>query len=195
MQFKRCLITLYDIASTIIVAWLFSFALVTPAWAYIDPSVMTYTIQAVAGVAVALSAVAGVALRRGRKVLYKLVDVDEDAKKQFEPDVSRTTEAPVAHVSVHCADEVSADGHSPIAQDDADTQEGVASHEDAARQVVFSQEDAVERNDAALPIAGAVDVAGEAGVPGHAEVVKPANFAEVPESKESVESVEPQESA
>ncbi len=195
MQFKRCLITLYDIASTIIVAWLFSFALVTPAWAYIDPSVMTYTIQAVAGVAVALSAVAGVALRRGRKVLYKLVDVDEDAKKQFEPDVSRTTEAPVAHVSVHCADEVSADGHSPIAQDDADTQEGVASHEDAARQVAVSQEDAAERNDASLPIAGAVDVAGEAGVPGHAEVDKPANFAEVPESKEAVESVEPQEPA
>ena len=31
------------------------------AWAYVDPSVMTYTIQALAGVAVALSAVAGVA--------------------------------------------------------------------------------------------------------------------------------------
>ena len=32
-----------------------------PALAYVDPSVMTYTIQALAGVAVALSTVAGVA--------------------------------------------------------------------------------------------------------------------------------------
>ena len=59
------------------------------AWAYVDPSVMTYTIQALAGVAVALSAVAGVAFRRGRKLLYELLDIDEDARKTHEPDVHR----------------------------------------------------------------------------------------------------------
>ncbi|MBO4352081.1 MAG: arylsulfatase [Eggerthellaceae bacterium] len=66
-----------------------SLALAAPAWAYVDPSVMTYTIQALAGVAVALSAVAGVAFRRGRKRVYQLLDVDEDARKQREPDVYR----------------------------------------------------------------------------------------------------------
>ena len=60
-----------------------------PAYAYIDPSVMTYTIQAVAGVAVALSTVAGVALRRGRKTFMRILDIDENAKKEFEPDVHR----------------------------------------------------------------------------------------------------------
>ena len=59
------------------------------AWAYVDPSVMTYTIQALAGVAVALSAVAGVAFRRGRRIVYQLLDIDEDARKQHEPDVRR----------------------------------------------------------------------------------------------------------
>ena len=38
-------------------------ALATPALAHVDPSVMTYTIQALAGVAVALSAVLGVVWR------------------------------------------------------------------------------------------------------------------------------------
>ena len=57
-------------------------ALAAFAWAYVDPSVMTYTIQALAGVAVALSAVAGVAFRRGRRIVYQLLDIDEDARKQ-----------------------------------------------------------------------------------------------------------------
>ena len=69
-------------------AFLFAFALVTlacfpsAALAYVDPSVMTYTIQALAGVAVALSAVLGVAMRRTRKALMKLFGIDENAHKQ-----------------------------------------------------------------------------------------------------------------
>lgn len=58
-----------------------------PAYAYVDPSVMTYTIQAVAGVAVALSAVLGVALRRTRKVIFRVFKVDENAKKVVEEPV------------------------------------------------------------------------------------------------------------
>ena len=80
---------MYDAASALLCAFVLSFAFTAQAHAYIDPSVMTYTIQAVAGVAVALSAVAGVALRRGRKVLVRILDIDEDAKKEFEPDVHR----------------------------------------------------------------------------------------------------------
>jgi len=60
-----------------------------PAYAYVDPSVMTYTIQAVAGVAVALSAVAGVAFRRSRKAIMKFFKIDENARKQVDPKWSR----------------------------------------------------------------------------------------------------------
>lgn len=59
------------------------------AYAYVDPSVMTYTIQAVAGAAVALSAVAGVVFRRTRRKLYKLFNIDENAHKLVEEDVVR----------------------------------------------------------------------------------------------------------
>ena len=58
-----------------------------PAYAYVDPSVMTYTIQALAGVAVALGAVAGVAFRRTRKVLMRFFKIDENARKEIEGDV------------------------------------------------------------------------------------------------------------
>lgn len=62
----------------------------TPAFAYVDPSIMTYTIQAVAGVAVALSTVLGVAARRSRKKLMKLLDFDENARREVDPPVHRT---------------------------------------------------------------------------------------------------------
>lgn len=58
-----------------------------PAYAYVDPSVMTYTIQALAGVAVAMSAVLGVAWRRVRRWMLKALRVDEGAGKATEGDV------------------------------------------------------------------------------------------------------------
>lgn len=60
---------------------------VQQALAYVDPSVMTYTIQAVAGAAVALSAVLSVAFRRTRKVIFRVFKIDENAHKIVEPDV------------------------------------------------------------------------------------------------------------
>ncbi len=62
--------------------------LAVPAYAYVDPSVMTYTIQALAGVAVALSAVIGVVWRRVRRVLMSVLRIDESAGKEADPDVS-----------------------------------------------------------------------------------------------------------
>ena len=96
---KRIALALYDATAALLCALVASCAFATPAFAYIDPSVMTYTIQAVAGVAVALSAVAGVALRRGRKVFMRILDIDEDSKKEFEPDVHRIGETAVAEES------------------------------------------------------------------------------------------------
>ena len=87
---RRLILAAYDSASALLVACLLSFAFVVPAYAYIDPSVMTYTIQAIAGVAVALSTVAGVALRRGRKTLMRILDINENAHREIEPDVHRT---------------------------------------------------------------------------------------------------------
>lgn len=93
---KRIAIAAYDALAALACALILSLAPVAQAHAYIDPSVMTYTIQAVAGVAVALSAVAGVALRRGRKVLMRILDIDENSKKEFEPDVHRAGETVAA---------------------------------------------------------------------------------------------------
>ena len=66
--------------------------LAEPAYAYVDPSVMTYTIQALAGVAVALSAVAGVALRKTRKKVFALLKIDENSRKEVEPDIHRVVD-------------------------------------------------------------------------------------------------------
>ena len=70
-------------------AFIWTCALPHPALAYVDPSVMTYTIQALAGVAVALSAVLGVAARKTRKLLMDLLDLDESRKRVVDPPVYR----------------------------------------------------------------------------------------------------------
>ena len=79
---KRACLALFDVLSLVVVAFLALPVFSEPAYAYVDPSVMTYTIQALAGVAVALSAVAGVAFRRSRKAIMKALNIDENAKKQ-----------------------------------------------------------------------------------------------------------------
>ena len=54
--------------------------------AYLDPSVMTYAIQVVAGLVVALSAVAGVYFRKAKKLLSNKFGIDENRNKIFESD-------------------------------------------------------------------------------------------------------------
>ncbi len=76
-----------DLAAAVIGAIVASLAVPTLALAYVDPSVVTYTIQAVAGVAVALGAVLGVAFRRTRRVIYKVLKIDENANKIVDPEV------------------------------------------------------------------------------------------------------------
>ena len=55
--------------------------------AYVDPSVMTYTIQAVAGAIIALGAVIGVTWRVMKKKTQKVLKIDENSKKEMEEDV------------------------------------------------------------------------------------------------------------
>ena len=70
-------------------AWCFGVAMLlfgVTAYAYIDPSVMTYVIQAVAGVVIALGAVFGIYFRKMKKALFALLHIDENRGKEVESD-------------------------------------------------------------------------------------------------------------
>ena len=54
--------------------------------AYIDPSVMTYVIQAVAGVVIAVGAVVGIYFRRAKKKVHEKLGIDENRNKEVESD-------------------------------------------------------------------------------------------------------------
>lgn len=54
--------------------------------AYIDPSVMTYTIQAVAGIAIAIGATVGIYFRKAKKKINNKLGIDENKNKEVESD-------------------------------------------------------------------------------------------------------------
>ncbi len=54
--------------------------------AYIDPSVMTYLIQAVAGIVIAIGAVVGLYFRRAKKKVQDKLGIDENRNKEVESD-------------------------------------------------------------------------------------------------------------
>ena len=54
--------------------------------AYIDPSVMTYAIQAIAGIAIALGAAVAMYWRKAKKKIGKKLGVDENKNKEVESD-------------------------------------------------------------------------------------------------------------
>lgn len=56
--------------------------------AYIDPSVMTYTVQVIAGIAVVVGTVVGVLWRKAKKNVQKKLGIDENAKKEVEEDIT-----------------------------------------------------------------------------------------------------------
>lgn len=56
------------------------------AMAYIDPSVMTYAIQTVAGIAIAIGAVVTMYWRNAKKKIGKKLGVDENKNKEVEAD-------------------------------------------------------------------------------------------------------------
>ena len=57
------------------------------AMAYIDPSVSSYLIQAIAGVIVAAGAFVAIYWRRAKKKVQKKLGIDENASKEKEEDV------------------------------------------------------------------------------------------------------------
>ena len=54
--------------------------------AYIDPSVMTYTIQAVAGIVIAIGAGIGIYYRKMKKKVSDKLGIDENRNKEVESD-------------------------------------------------------------------------------------------------------------
>ncbi|MBR3320102.1 hypothetical protein IKG20_02250 [Candidatus Saccharibacteria bacterium] len=53
---------------------------------YIDPSVMTYAIQAGAGVLIAVGAFVGLYYRKTKKKVSKKLNIDENKNKEVESD-------------------------------------------------------------------------------------------------------------
>lgn len=53
---------------------------------YLDPSVATYTIQAIAGVVIAVGAVVGIRIRAAKKKLAEKLNIDENKNKEVEGD-------------------------------------------------------------------------------------------------------------
>lgn len=56
------------------------------AQAYIDPSVMTYAIQAIAGIVIAIGAFLGIYFRKIKKNVSKKLGIDENRNKEVESD-------------------------------------------------------------------------------------------------------------
>ena len=54
--------------------------------AYIDPSVATYAIQAVAGIVIAIGAAVGIYFRRAKKKINNTLGIDENKNKEVESD-------------------------------------------------------------------------------------------------------------
>ena len=53
---------------------------------YLDPSVMTYAIQAIAGVVIAIGAVAGIYWRKAKKKVSDKLGIDDNKNKEVEGD-------------------------------------------------------------------------------------------------------------
>lgn len=58
----------------------------TPITLYIDPSVVTYLIQAVAGVVIAVGAAVGIYFRKAKKKVNDKLGIDENKNKEVETD-------------------------------------------------------------------------------------------------------------
>ena len=54
---------------------------------YIDPSVMTYSIQAIAGVAIAVGAVIAVFWRKAKKKVNDKLGLENNSKKEVEEEI------------------------------------------------------------------------------------------------------------
>lgn len=73
---------------------------------YIDPSVMTIAIQAIAGVAIAVGAFVGIRVRKAKKKLAEKLNIDENKNKEVEDDDIIINDAPEAAAESETAETV-----------------------------------------------------------------------------------------
>ena len=59
----------------------------TSGMAYLDPSVMTYLIQSIAGIVIAVGAVFAIHYHKLKKKVNKVLKVDENSKKEEEEEL------------------------------------------------------------------------------------------------------------
>ena len=57
-----------------------------PKLAYVDPSVITYSVQAIAGIVIAVGAAVGIYWRRAKKKIDDKLGIDENRNKVVESD-------------------------------------------------------------------------------------------------------------
>jgi hypothetical protein len=55
--------------------------------AYIDPSVTTYAVQAIAGIVITLGAVVGIVWRKASKKAKQVLNIQDNSVKEVEEDV------------------------------------------------------------------------------------------------------------
>jgi hypothetical protein len=66
--------------------------MVNPTFLYVDPSVVTYGIQAIAGVVIAVGAVAAILWRKAKKKVAKALKIEENSKKEEDAEITLVEE-------------------------------------------------------------------------------------------------------
>lgn len=61
--------------------------MINPNVLYVDPSVVTYGIQAIAGVVIAVGAVAAILWRKAKKKVAKALKLEENTKKEQDEEI------------------------------------------------------------------------------------------------------------
>lgn len=77
---------IYSVFSSLFFAISFMFLFSINTRAYIDPSVMTYAIQAIAGIAIVIATAFGIYFRKIKKKINKKFEIDENKNKEVETD-------------------------------------------------------------------------------------------------------------
>ena len=63
-----------------------------PQFLYVDPSVVTYGIQAIAGVAIAVGAVVDIDWRKAKKKVSEKLNLEEHSKKETDAEIELVEE-------------------------------------------------------------------------------------------------------
>ena len=64
--------------------------MLNPTTLYVDPSVVTYGIQALAGIVIAVGAVAAILWRKAKKKVSSALKIEENSKKEEDAEITLT---------------------------------------------------------------------------------------------------------